>query len=274
MTSKLTPPNPAAVMVIRDVTPNIVTLSTPFSRFGRIRIGGRGTIVKLTSGALAVFSPVALTPEVSAKLRSMGNNLKYITAPDMEHHIFLGDWAQAFPSAHIIGPEGLDQKRAQDTSLASVPLQTAFSAENKLQVSVSEEFDHDFEYEFVDAHPNKELVFYFKPDKTVIEADYFFNLPATEQYSRTGEPATQGLWTKLFSSLTNTQGKAMGQKRMLWYGMSANNRASFDTSTRRIAAWDFQRIIPCHGDVIEDDAKGIFKKVFEWHLQGHAETQT
>lgn len=217
---------------------------------------------------------MALTPEVSAKLQSLGNNLKYIIAPDLEHHIFLGTWAETFPSAHIIGPAGLEEKRAKDPSIASVPLDTTFSAKNKLEMPITEEFDHDFEHEFVDAHPNKELVFYFKPDKTVIQADYFFNLPATEQYSLTGESASKGLWTKFFTNLTNTQGKALGQKRMLWYAMSASDRSSFNASTRRIERWDFQRIIPCHGDVIENDAKGIFRKLFEWHLEGNTGKQS
>jgi hypothetical protein len=44
MKSKLVPANPSEVMVIRSVTPNITTLSVPFLRFGRIRIGGRGTV--------------------------------------------------------------------------------------------------------------------------------------------------------------------------------------------------------------------------------------
>jgi hypothetical protein len=45
MSSKLIPSDPAKVMVIRDVVPNaITTLSSPFYRFGRIKIGGRGTI--------------------------------------------------------------------------------------------------------------------------------------------------------------------------------------------------------------------------------------
>ena len=44
MTSKLIPSNPDKVMVIRNITPDIVTLSLPFSRFGQINIGGRGTL--------------------------------------------------------------------------------------------------------------------------------------------------------------------------------------------------------------------------------------
>lgn len=44
MSDTLIPANPSDVMVIRDVTPNVVTLSVPFLRFNRIPIGGRGTI--------------------------------------------------------------------------------------------------------------------------------------------------------------------------------------------------------------------------------------
>lgn len=44
MSSKLVPGNPADVMVIRNITPNIVTFSVPFARFGKIKIGGRGTL--------------------------------------------------------------------------------------------------------------------------------------------------------------------------------------------------------------------------------------
>jgi len=275
MTSKLVPHDPAKVMVIRDVTPNVVTLSLPFLRFGLFRIGGRGTIVRMSSGALAVFSPVALTADVKAKLESMGNNVKYIAAPDLEHHIFISDWYKAYPTAHVIGPEGLPEKRAKlssdkDPAYAGsqVPFSTVFSAKTKSSTRVSDEFDKDFDYEFVDAHPNKEVVFYYKPDKVLIEADYMFNLPATEQYSKTGEPANKGFLTKLFGALQTTAGTAIWQKRMLWYAMSSSDRPGFNASTRRIDSWDFQTIVPCHGETIETDAKGIFRKVFEWHLEG------
>lgn len=79
-----------------------------------------------------------------------------------------------------------------DKSVTIVPINTIFTAKNKLETKVDEEFDKEFQYEFVDAHPNKELVFFHKTSKTLIEADLLFNLPATEQYSRTGIDATTG----------------------------------------------------------------------------------
>lgn len=41
---KLFPTNPSQVMVIRNVTPDVVTLSLPFARFGRLKFGARGTL--------------------------------------------------------------------------------------------------------------------------------------------------------------------------------------------------------------------------------------
>ena len=52
MTEKLIPHEPSKVMAIRHVTPNIVTCSAPFLRFGRLKIGGRGTIGILELGSL------------------------------------------------------------------------------------------------------------------------------------------------------------------------------------------------------------------------------
>ena len=208
---------------------------------------------------------MALTPEVKTELASLGNDVKYLIAPDIEHHIFLSDWYSEYPKAHVIGPEGLPEKRAADSSITlTVPFSTIFTAEGKRNIKVSEEFDRDFEYEYVDSHVNKEIVFFYKPEKVLIEADYLFNLPATEQYSRTGESATTGLLTKIFVALNSTQGSAIWQKRLLWYAFAS--KPGYITSTKRIGSWDFDVLIPCHGDVIEKSAKEVFNKIFEWQL--------
>ncbi|KAK7189637.1 hypothetical protein DPSP01_004221 [Paraphaeosphaeria sporulosa] len=263
MSSKLVPSNPAEVMVIRDIVPRtITTLSVPFARFGRIKVGGRGTIVRLQNGSLAVFSPVALTDEVKQKVAEMGE-VKYITALDIEHHIFLGPWHAAYPNAQVLGPEGLPEKRKSQNKEA-VPFAHLFS-KDKPVTSIDPDFDREFEWEYVPAHTNKEIVFNHKPTRTLIEADLMFNYPSTEQYSKTGLSATSGVLTKIFGMLTNTSGK--GQQRAIWYGISSRDRAGFSRSVSKIHQWDFDRIIPCHGDVLESGGKGIFAKVMEWHLE-------
>lgn len=271
MSNKLIPANPADVMVIRDITPNVITFSVPFKRFGMIPIGGRGTLVKLTSGSLAVFSPVALTPDVQAKLTTLGGAVKYIIAPDIEHHIFITEWATAFPDAKIIGPEGLPEKRAKatDPKIGKEEFAVVFKAENKLAIKIDDEFDRDFAYEYVDAHANKELVFFYRPERILIEADLMFNLPAEEQYSKVPEADKKvGLPAKLFINMNSTEGDAKGMKRFLWYAMSARDRNGFNESVKRIDAWDFETLVPCHGETIVGNAKQVWAKVFEWHLTG------
>ncbi|KAK4453505.1 putative glutamyl-tRNA amidotransferase [Podospora aff. communis PSN243] len=270
MSSTLIPSNPSDVMVIRDVTPSVVTCTVPFLRFGKIPIGGRGTIIRLSSGALAVFSPVALTPEVKAKVKSLGNNVQYLIAPDIEHHIFISDWKTAFPSAKIIGPEGLPEKRqaATDEKIGKEEFAVVYKPDTKRTTTVGPDFDADIDVEYVDGHANKEIVLFYKPDKVLIQADLFFNLPATEAYSRVpeAEKPKPGLLARTFMSAQKVEGN--GQKRLLWHAISRGNRTSFNESVQRIDTWDFKIIVPCHGDVIESNAKGIFEQVFEWHLKG------
>lgn len=240
--------------------------------------------VRLTSGTLAVFSPVALTPDVQAKVAAMGGNVGYLIAPDIEHHIFLTEWARAYPGAKLIGPAGLPQKRkqalgqgqdqrdertrpAEDESFAFV-----FSADHQDPHEISAEFAADFAAEYVGAHPNREIVLLYRPDRVLIEADLLFNMPATEQYSRPAAEADRRRhpWiNRAWNALLTTEGPAKGHKRAQWYLFSngTKDRPAFNASIRRIDAWDFGTIIPCHGDVIEGNAKEVFRKIFEWHLQ-------
>jgi len=192
----------------------------------------------------------------------------------------MSEWAREYPGAKLIGPEGLPEKRAKTASSGSdprigpEPFTTVFSASKdkpKLTTSISPEFDTDFQYEYVDAHPNKELVFFFKPDRVLIEADLMFNLPAKEQYSRVPNGQLKppgGVLGRIFESLSSTEGEAKGIKRFLWHGLSRGDRMGFNQSVRRIQAWDFTTIVPCHGDTVVGNGKEVFNKVFAWHLEG------
>jgi hypothetical protein len=133
---------------------------------------------------------------------------------------------------------------------------------------VTEEFDREFDYEFIDSHPNKEIVFHHKPSRTLIEADVLFNLPAREQYSKTNIDPSSGVFTKLANALQNTEGTAIWQKRVLWYVFSKADRPGFNKSIQRINSWDFVNMVPCHGDSWVGDGKSVFQKVMAWHLEG------
>ncbi|EAW12761.1 uncharacterized protein ACLA_011880 [Aspergillus clavatus NRRL 1] len=261
---RLFPSNPEEVMVIRNVTSDIITMSLPFARFGWLKFGGRGTLVKLPSGSLAVFSPVTLTPQVRDMVSQMGR-VKYIAALDMEHHIHLTSWKDAYPEAEIIAPEGLWEKRQSSAADKNTAFAHIFRKDDARQ-KISEEFDAEFETEYVYGHPSRELVFLHKRSRTLIEADLLFNLPAREQYSRTPDGATSGILAKILNPFMSAEPPATWQKRFVWYVLSRGDRKAFTESMRRIDKWDFNRLIPCHGDIIESGAKGVFRTVMEWFL--------
>ncbi|KAF8543202.1 hypothetical protein BDD12DRAFT_874824 [Trichophaea hybrida] len=255
---------PSSSLVIRTVVPEITTFSVPFLRFGKFKFGGRSTVIKLSSGNLAIFSPIPLSSDVTSTLTSIGGSVSYIIAPDMEHHMQLGPYKTAFPTAVVIAPEGLREKRAKQGD-QDVPVDFAFSKTNKNGMKLPEEFLRDFEVEFWDSHANKEITLLHKPSRTLIEADLLFNLPAREQYSNTDEDPTKGPWTKLVMYFMNTTLGHKGQQRFNWY-VACKDKPSWAESARRVAAWDFDRIIPCHGDVIETDGNDVFRRLFAWHL--------
>ena len=197
-------------------------------------------------------------------IESQGGRLRYITAPDIEHHLNLTPWKTAFPDAEIIAPHGLYEKRQANPEHKDTKFTHIFTPENKFQKKISDEFHTDFDVEYVHSHSNREIALFHKPSRTMIEADLLFNLPATEQYSKSGESATSGM-TRFIAPLISTD-PAKWHRRFAWYVLSARDRPGFAESVKRIQQWDFDRVIPCHGDVIETGGKGIFESVMEWFL--------
>ncbi|KAK6344388.1 hypothetical protein TWF696_008024 [Orbilia brochopaga] len=249
--------------VIRQVAENVTTVSVPFLRVGLLKFGGRATITKLSSGGLVVFSPTPLTTEVSDTVTALGGQVSYIVAPDIEHHLNIGPWKAAYPSARVIGPTSLYTKRQKQNN-EDVPFDLSYTAANKRSIQLPDDLAADFDLEFFDGHSSHEVVMCHRPSGTLIEADLLFNLPAHEQFSKVPGDAAAGFWTRVSMHLfTSLKGKS--QQRTIWYGL-AKNRQSFNESIKRVDGWNFDRIIPCHGDVIETGGKDAFRRLFAWHL--------
>lgn len=200
--------------------------------------------------------------------------MRYLIATDIEHHIFLSEWAAAYPNAKLVGPEGLPEKRRATTGdprIGKEEFAVVVDRRNGRDAGVvGEDFARDFEMEYFAGHPNREVVFWYRPERVVVQADLVFNLPATEQYSRVPEAERPklGVLGRVFSSFQTTAGDALGMKRFLWYVASRNDRKGFNESVARMAGWDFDTIVPCHGETIVGDGKAVFEKVFAWHLEG------
>ncbi|KAF7354043.1 hypothetical protein MVEN_01091200 [Mycena venus] len=239
-----------ADIVIREVTTNVWTFSRPFALFGWIHIGGRSTAVKLSSGGVWVIASTPLSPETKAKLDELGP-VEYIIGINAVHNLFLGEFKRAYPTAKLIAPAAATE-RCSDKTLTFDGVWGKDPADTKYG------FENDIKACYFSGFSNKDVVFYHAASSTLIEADLVVNLPGTEQYSKAESVGRFPFYGPL--------GKPVGWLQSKMSAARSKDPAAMKRDVQTVAEWDFVRIIPCHGDVIDTDAKRIWLDALKSHL--------
>lgn len=200
--------------------------------------GARMSVIRLGSGGLFVHSPVALTPELHAAIHKLGP-VEAVIAPNAMHHMYLPAFTESFPTALVYVADGVTAKHPD------------------LQVSglLGEEPEPLWAFE-LDQHriagqPRiNEVAFLHKPSRTLLLADWLFNFNRSDTW-----------WTRTFLRLAGAY-HGPSQSRLL--RLSIADRAAARASRDRLLAWDFDRIIVAHGDIIPCDGKAVVRKATAW----------
>lgn len=79
-------------------------------RFLGMRLTATMAVLRLGDEGLLVFSPLASTESRRAEVEKLGT-VAHLYAPNLFHHLSMGDWATAFPRATLHAPPGLARKR-------------------------------------------------------------------------------------------------------------------------------------------------------------------
>jgi len=233
-------------LVVREVSKGLWTFSRPFARFGFMPIGGRSTAIQLRAGGVWILASTPLDAETKTTLDKLGP-VKYVICADAEHHMFVGDYKKAYPTAMLIAPEEA-MARHGDKNLAY----EAWGRDPPKTYGFEDELD----YCYFSGFKNKDVAFLHKSSKTLIEADLLFNLPCNEQYSKTK---------------TSNMFLGIGLGPSSWFhsqlvGSLGTDKAAMKRDAKTVAGWNFERIIPCHGDVIETNAQQAWKDAFKSFL--------
>jgi len=236
--------------VIREVTQNVWTFSRPFYLFSWVPVGGRSTAVRLSNGGVWVFASTPLTPETKAKLDEIGP-VKYILGPNAVHNLFLGDFKKAYPEAKVIGVEAhLAKEHLKDVKFDGAygkdPSGTKYGFEDEIQTC------------YFSGFANTDVAFHHKSSSSLIVADLLLNLPCNEQFSKSTSSGRIPL-------IGNIGPHSWLVKNFLW--RKGVDKEAMKRDAKTVAGWDFTRIIPCHGDVIEKDAKKAWETAYEYYLQ-------
>ncbi|KAF7318198.1 hypothetical protein HMN09_00328100 [Mycena chlorophos] len=236
-------------LVIREVTPEITIFSKPFSRFGLLPFGGRSTAVKLSTGDVWVLASTPLTEDTKAAIDVLGP-VKWIVSADAVHHLFLGQFKKAYPEAKTIGVAALVPKKAKE----GLTLDGVYGRD-------APETKYGFEDEiyacYFDGFANKDIAFFHAASKTLIVADLLFNLPGTEQYSKT----TAKSRVPLVGSIDPWGGL---HKRFVWG--QGKDKAAMTRDAKTVLSWGPERIIMCHGDVIESKGSDAWAAAYSKYL--------
>ncbi|POW02821.1 hypothetical protein PSHT_11943 [Puccinia striiformis] len=241
-------------LVIREIVKGtILTFSKPFKRMGIVPIGGRSTAIKLSDSSVWLLASTPLTDETRQQIDQLGpvksahqsphhstnkipnlcnlNSNRFIAVADMEHTGFITQYTDAYPEAKVYGPEGVAKKLG-----INVHEWTSDKNHNPMEYD-TQVLKDEIKAEYFDGFINKDIAFLHVPELASNFTSWFGTLsPDSKIHQR------------------------------FVYNLAATNKTSMAHSAYKVDQWDFDRIIPCHGDVIDTGGKEAWRKTYSLYF--------
>jgi len=197
-------------------------------------VGTRMTVVRMGED-LWLHSPVTPDAELRKALDGLGR-VRWLVGPNKVHHLFLGDFARAYPEAEICGAPGLAEKRRE------------LEFRHVLGEGPPPWPDALAQHLFQGAPILNEVVFLHRPSRTLLLTDLAFHVhPGAENRAH------------VFHWLVGAVGR-FGPHRMV--RAMIRDRAAARASRDAILGWDFERVVVAHGRVLERDGPARLAEAF------------
>ncbi len=206
---------------------------------GGARFEARMTIVRLGDGSLVVHSPGPLTVAVCDWMITLGR-VSVIVAPGNFHHLHVAACQRAFPDAETWICPGIERK------------QRALRFDGVLGEPLPASMQAEFEQAFVRGRLMAEVALLHRPTRTLLLVDLV---------ERFGDDTPNVNWvlrasSKLFG-MWNRPTLAPEYRIGGWM-----DRAAARAALEHILAWDFERVVIAHGDLVERDAKAVLRRAW------------
>ena len=218
--------------MLEPVAADLWTAEVPLRYLG-IQVGRRTSVVRLATGALLVHSPAPLNEELRAELAELGDVRFVVPASDLHGHLGMEQYAVAYPRVELFAAPGLIAKRPDLT----------FAGE--LGADPDLRWAPDLDQTPLLGHRLHEFEFLHRSSRTLITGDLCFNIG----------PNRPRL-TRIFANGPRV-GRHLGPT--LLFRSFVPDKHAARRSIERILEWDFDRIIPGHGDVFETGGHDAFR---------------
>lgn len=211
-------------------------------RFYGLEVGTRMTVIRLADGSLLLHSPVALDPELRGELDSLGS-VRFAVAPNRFHHLYAGEVVRAYPEARLWAAPGVERKRPD------------LAIEALLSDEAPGQWKGEVDQVFFRGRPfENEIVFLHRASRTLILCDLVFNFgPRADTV------------TRLVMRFLRSYGR-FGPSRL--DPLLIRDRRAAKQSLERILAWDFDRVMIAHGDLLESGGPDALRDGYAWLLAG------
>lgn len=222
---------------LRALAPDLWVAEQPLGN-ALVELGVRMTVIRLRDGSLFLHSPVRLSRATRAALDPLGE-VRSVVAPNRAHHLFAGDYPAGYPNARLFAAPGLPRKRPDLTFAQELGDEAPAAWRGQLE-----------QHLFRGAPFLNEVVFFHPASRTLVLTDLAFNVPKGRR-----EGARIFLW------LSGAEGR-FGPHRFVRF--MTRDRKAARASLERILAWDFDRVIVSHGEVLETGGREAVRKGFEF----------
>ena len=224
---------------LRQLAENLWIADRPQTFYG-LPVGTRMTVIRLAGDRLLLHSPVALDDRLRRELDALGR-VSFAVAPNRVHHLHAGEVATAYPGARLWVAPGLERKRP-DLRFEAI---LGDDAPAEWRDEVAQVFFRGRPYE-------NEVVFFHRASRTLVMCDLAFNFGPRS-------PAPTRFLMKLLRSYGRLAPSTLDP-------LLIRDRRAARESLERILAWDFDRVIVAHGDVLESGGREALRRGYAWLL--------
>jgi Domain of unknown function (DUF4336) len=225
---------------LREIALDVWVAEQPL-RFAGLELGARMTVIRLQNGELLLHSPIAYSPELATAIEALGKPT-FIIAPNRFHHMFVGEWAAAYPHCQIHVAPGLQKKR-QDLPVARV-----LTASNNL------DFSDQIPHVLMAGYPfASEVVLFHHKSATLVTSDLIFNIGGRHAFG-----------TRLAFRCLGAYGRPSST---LLERMMVKDRDQFHQSMEQVLQWPIDKLIMAHGDIVGGDGDGALRQAYQWLLR-------